>query len=94
MGDVDRVEHAMSTIHRVEGRVCFDRAAPAAHNELCRAQCGAGGHITRRRLLLEHVGAHPTTAVAGDVNAFVAAHVLRDNASEGKRVRITVEVLD
>jgi hypothetical protein len=79
----------------VEGTVRFTRD-PGAHpaGDLCRAQCGPGGHIVSRKV---EVKERPLRYRQGPIRcaeAFLHDRVLDDNGNEGRRVRITIEVLD
>lgn len=80
--------------YEVEGKVVFDREAPTMAGESCRQQCGSAGHIKRRSLVLDSAGADLRSAFVRSPADFIHERVLKDNGNEGRRVRITVEVLD
>lgn len=68
------------------GRIRFSRSAGADQVCVC---CPKGqGHIFSRRLEYESAGQGPR-----DIQDFIYTTALRDTSHEGKRVRITVEVL-
>lgn len=82
--------------HEIEGVVVFDRAAPASGpgSEMCHAKCGPGGHIKGRALQLNGAARDPRGSFIRSPEDFILDRVLSDNHNEGRRVRVTVEVLD